>query len=214
MLISKNSMKKIQYRLGSINVFFRDIVKNQEILKDDGFINETRKKISLLENSFKKDGKDFIFEDTNKVFGKEINDIVELHYNLQNLQYKLIEEAKKLEKKKYDSIFYNHIIRDKKDFSIKEICFHYDCFERDGEDTDIDFILEINLNNEKIKYKLLYANNYKNYDGDEKMIYDLYCGFSGYIKPDYLKDSIILRIKNLVIRILLNGKYSFLEKII
>lgn len=214
MLVSKNSMKKIQYRLSSIDTFFRDIVKNKEILKDDSFIDETRKKISLLENSFKKDGKDFIFEDTNKVFGKEINDIVELHDNLQNLQYKLIEEAKKLEKKKYDDIFYNHFIRDKKDFSIKEICFHYDCFERDGEDTDIDFILEINLNNEKIKYKFLYSNDYENYDEDEKMLYDLYCGFSGHIKPNYLKDSIILRIKSLVMRILLNRKYRCLEKII
>ena len=45
------------------------------------------------------------------------------------------------------------------------------------------------------------------------MLYDLYCGFSGHIKPDYLKDSIILRIKSLVMRILLNKKYRFLEKI-
>ncbi len=44
MLISKGSMKKINYRLGSINAFFRDIVKNKEILKDDSFIDETRKK--------------------------------------------------------------------------------------------------------------------------------------------------------------------------
>lgn len=214
MLISKNSMKKIQYRLGSIDAFFRDIVKNKEILKDDNFIDEISKKISLLENSFKKDGKNFIFENTNKVFGKEINDIVELHDSLQEFEYKLTKGAEKLEKKKYEDIFYNHIIRDKKDFSIKEICFHYDYFERDGKDTDIDFILEINLNNEKIKYKLLYSNDYKNYNGDEKMLYDLYCGFSGHINPDYLKDSIILRIKSLVMRILLNKKYRFLEKII
>lgn len=52
MLISKNSMKKIQYRLGSIDAFFRDIVKNKEISKDDSFIDNNIKNKKFCNENF------------------------------------------------------------------------------------------------------------------------------------------------------------------